>query len=126
MGNKAVTGPELLASSEKQATSDPPAPAAAPLAPPTQKKRRIPLSWLVGFGAVAVTGSAAIGYKLADYQCAHKEPAASAAGWRGKLAKLVRGGADTAGGLTATAVSGAAVALVSGGDVSGGMTLVTD
>src|SRR5579883_316008 len=80
--------------------------------------------WLLALGVSAVVASSFAGLKLADHQRSPK--VAAARGWHGKVAKLVHGGADSAGGLTAQAPGAASVVLAQGAEILPGTRLVTD
>jgi hypothetical protein len=75
--------------------------------------------WLLAAGVLAIGSSVVGGSKLADHVLASRSGVAG--GWHGKIAKVVRGGGASDGGLT---IDGVVVA--AGAVVSGGARVVTD
>jgi hypothetical protein len=82
----------------------------------TAKPKRF---WLLAVGVLSVGSGAAVGAKVADHVLAARGGAA--AGWHGKIAKVVRGGGATEGGVTVDGVTA-----VAGTTVSSGARIVTD
>jgi hypothetical protein len=80
--------------------------------------------WLLLTAVLGVSGSVYAGIKLADHQ---RSPAAAAKRpWRGKVTRIVHGGADDkSGGVTAKA-GGREWPLAEGAEIKGGMQITTD
>jgi hypothetical protein len=81
--------------------------------------------WLLLAACASVTGSAAIGIKLADFQRSPSQAATRA--WHGKVAKIAKSGADLASsqGLTVVTPSGK-LPLGEGAEIKAGMHIATD
>ncbi|MBN9160700.1 MAG: FecR domain-containing protein, partial [Myxococcales bacterium] len=82
--------------------------------------------WLLLAACVSVGASAAVGVVLADHQRSPSVVATRA--WHGKVAKVARGGADTASepGLSVVTASGGREPLVEGAEIKAGMHIATD
>ena len=90
-------------------------------APALRPKRRW---WLLAVGVATMAASGFVGFHMGGR--AHAPASAAQRGWHGKITKLVHGGSDPTGGLTAEAPGAARVVLAQGAQVGPGTKLVTD